>query len=439
MFGLVAPGLILSGPILHNAAMQTHRDRLSPRLLLQMGGLGFASGLPLYLTFFTLQQWLSESHVSLRTIGGAALVGLPYLLKFLWAPLLDRLPPGPLARLGRRRGWMLPIQGALSLSIVVLAQYDPVQALAGVFATACVLAFFSASQDIVIDAWRIESFAPALQAAALGAYSWGYRIAMLCSGAGAIWLAARLGWHRSLLVMAGLSLVGPSLALAVREPAIAAEATGIGWRMALRRRVTDPFRDLLGRRDAWLMILFVLLANLGTQLADSMAYPFYHALGFAPTAVASANGVPSLAAALAGAAASGLLVARLGLGRSLILTACVQMLSILLYVALAGAGAQFALLFAKVTLEGFAEVLAATTFATYLSRLCSLDYTATQFALLSSLAPVAWRTLGGTTGFLADWLGWTGFYLLTVAACLPGIAIMLVLLRRHPGGVPARP
>ncbi len=417
------------------------QERLSPRHLLPMGGLGFASGLPLYLSFFTLQQWLAESYVSLRTIGGAALVGLPYLLKFLWAPLFDRAPPGPLARLGRRRGWMLPIQAALTLSIVALAQYDPVHALAAVFATACLVAFCSASQDIVIDAWRIERFAPAHQAAALGAYSWGYRIAMLCSGAGAIWIAARLGWHASLLIMAGLSLLGPGLALRLREPALAlpaADDRGSGWRAAMQRRVVAPFAELLGRRDAWAMILFVLLANLGTQLADSMAYPFYHALGFAPTAVAGANGVPSLAAALAGAAASGFLVARFGLGRSLILTACVQMLSILLYVALARSGPVLPLLFAKVTLEGFAEVLAATTFATYLSRLCSLDYTATQFALLSSLAPVAWRTLGGATGILAERLGWEAFYLLTVAACLPGIAVMLVLLRRHPGGVPAR-
>ncbi len=413
--------------------------RPSARMLGSMGALGFASGLPLYLTFFTLQQWLVENHVSLRAIGGAALVGLPYIVKFIWAPLLDRMAPGPLRRLGRRRGWMLPIQLCLTATIVLLSRYDPRVALPGIFATACLLAFLSASQDIVIDAWRIESFPGPLQAAALGAYSWGYRIAMLCSGAGAIWLAARIGWPHSLLAMAALSLVGPCMALLIREPAVpGAEQSGDGWRAALRHRVIDPFRDLLGRPDSVLVILFVLVANLGTQLADTMAYPFYHALGFAPTTVAAANGVPALVAALAGAAASGFLVARLGLGRSLILTACVQMGSILLYVALARSGPVPALLLAKVTLEGFAEVMAATTFSTYLSRLCSLNYTATQFALLSSLAPVAWRTLGGTTGILAQSFGWTGFFLFGVAACLPGIAIMLTLLRRHPGGLPQR-
>ncbi|MGI4947046.1 MAG: AmpG family muropeptide MFS transporter, partial [Janthinobacterium lividum] len=412
------------------------RERIDPRRLLLMGGFGFASGLPLYLTFFTLQQWLSESHVSLRTIGTAALVGLPYLLKFLWAPLLDRLPAGPTRALGRRRGWMLPIQLLLTLTIVAMSLCRPTEALGPIFAAACVLAFLSASQDIVIDAWRIETFTAHLQAAALGAYSWGYRIAMLVSGAGAIWIAARIGWHRALLSMAGLSLAGPVLALLAQEPVLPPPDTGRGWRHALQTRVVDPFRDLLGRPDAWIVIAFVLVFNLGTQLADTMAYPLYHALGFAPTAVATANGIPSLGAALAGAAASGVLVARIGLGRSLILSACVQMSSILLYLVLVQSGPVFGLLFAKVTLEGFAEVLAATTFATYLSRLCSLDYTATQFALLSSLAPVAWRTLGGTTGYLAQGMGWTGFYLLAVSACLPGILIMLVLLRRYPGGLP---
>lgn len=412
---------------------------IDKRLIGLIGGFGFASGLPLYLTFFTLQQWLSESHISLRAIGAAALIGLPYLLKFLWAPLLDRRPFELLHRLGRRRGWMLPIQALLTLAIIAMANCEPTHGLLPLVCAAMSLAFFSASQDIVIDAWRIETFPVRLQAAALGAYTWGYRIAMLCSGAGAIWIAAKGGWHLALLVMAALSLVGPLLALLAPEPFLAPTiATGSGWSHALQTRVVAPFRDLLGRPGSWIVIAFVLVFNLGTQLADTMAYPLYHALGFAPTSVAAANGIPSLCAALAGAAASGLLVARIGLGRSLILCACVQMCSILLYVALVQAGPVFPMLFAKVTLEGFAEVMAATTFATYLSRLCSLDYTATQYALLSSLAPVAWRTLGGTTGFLAQGFGWTGFYLLTVAACLPGILIMLVLLRRFPGGLPPK-
>ncbi len=401
-----------------------------------MGCFGFASGLPLYLTFFTLQQWLSESHVSLRTIGTAALIGLPYLLKFLWAPFLDRPPPPPFGRLGRRRGWMLPIQLLLSLTLVGMSLCHPDRTLWPLFAAACGLAFLSASQDIAIDAWRIETFSGPAQAAALAAYSWGYRIAMLCSSAGAISIASHSGWHVALLAMALLSLVGPLLAILAREPPAAPLAADSGWRSALRRQFVDPFRDLLGRAGAPLVIAFVLVFNLGTQLADTMAYPFYHQLGLSPASVARTNGIPLLIAALAGAAASGLLAGRIGLGRTLVLSACLQMLSIGLYLALLGTGPLVAMLLAKVMVENFAEGLAQTSFAAYLSRLCSLKYTATQFALLSSLAPVAWRTLGGTTGYLAEGLGWAGFYRLTIAACLPGIAIMLVLLRRYPSGLP---
>ncbi|MCQ8242022.1 AmpG family muropeptide MFS transporter [Rhizosaccharibacter radicis] len=411
-------------------------DRLRAVPMLRMGLFGFASGLPLLLTFSTVQQWLSESHVSLKAIGAAAFFGMPYLLKFLWAPVLDRMPPAIFRRMGRRRGWMLPVQAALAASILALSWCDPSRGLWPVAITALCLAFFSATQDVLIDAWRIESFAPRFQAAALGAYSWGYRIAMLCSGGGAIWLATRIGWHGSLLCMALLSLSGPVAALWSPEPVVPVSAVPRDWRDALRQRVVLPFRDLLGRPAVGAVIAFVLVANLGTQLADSMAYPFYHRLGLSPAAVAQANLLPALAAALAGAAASGVLVARLGLGRTLILTACLQMASIGLYVAMARTGASVPLLFAKVVIEGFAEVMAATTFGTYLSRLCSLRYTATQFALLSSLAPVAWRTLGGTSGVLAEALGWTRYFGLTMLCCLPGIAIMSWLLSRYPGGLP---
>ena len=408
-----------------------------------MGLLGFASGLPIYLTFFTLQQWMSESGVSLKAIGLTASIGLPYLLKFLWAPLLDRLPPGPLRAFGRRRGWLLPLQAGLTASIVAMSLCDPHDGPRGLVIAALCLAFFSASQDVVIDAWRIESFAARLQAAALGFYVWGYRIAMQVSGAGAIWLAGRLGWHHSYLAMAGLSLVGPLTVLMAPEPAPAALAAlpteGRNWGSEIRARVLAPMRDLLARPGAAWVLAFVLLFNLGTQLADTMAAPFYHALGFARDQVALANGLPALAAALGGAAASAILVARFGGSRTLIVAALVQMLSMALYLALYHAGPATPMLLAKVTLEGFAEALAQTTFLTYLSRLCSAEYTATQYALLSSMAPVAWRTLGGATGFMAQGLGWPAFFAATILCALPGILIMVYLMRRFPSGLPPRP
>ena len=408
-----------------------------------MGLLGFASGLPIYLTFFTLQQWMSESGVSLRAIGLTASIGLPYLLKFLWAPLLDRLPPAPFRPLGRRRGWLLLLQAPLALCIVAMALSDPAVAPRGLVLAAVALALCSASQDVVIDAWRIERFSARLQAAALGCYVWGYRIAMQVSGAGAIWLAGRLGWHGAYLSMAALSLLGPVATLLAREPtapaSVAAGDRDRRWPDQLRARVAAPLRDLLDRPGASWVLAFVLLFNLGTQLADTMAAPFYHALGFSRDQVALANGLPMLAAALAGAAASALLVARFGGSRILILSALVQIASMGLYLALVHFGPATPMLLAKVTLEGFAEALAQTTFLTYLSRLCSAEYTATQYALLSSMAPIAWRTLGGATGVMAQGLGWPAFFAATILCALPGILIMSYLMRRFPAGLPPRP
>ncbi len=410
------------------------------RPLALMGLLGFASGLPILLTFFTLQQWMSESGVSLRAIGLTACIGLPYLLKFLWAPLLDRLPPGLLAGIGRRRGWLLPVQAALTASVLLMAVSDPHSHPVELVLAALLLAFFSASQDVVIDAWRIESFPARLQAAALGCYVWGYRIAMQVSGAGAIWLAGRLGWHGAYAAMAGCSLLGLLATLLVREPArIEAPDPAHGWDAQLRARVVAPLRDLLDRPGSGLVVAFVLLFNLGTQMADTMAAPFYHVLGFSRDAVALANGLPALAAALLGAAASAFCVARYGGSRTLIIAAMVQVASMGLYLALYRAGPQTAMLLAKVTLEGFAEALATTTFLTYLSRLCSVEYTATQYALLSSMAPIAWRTLGGGTGIAAQALGWPAFFTGAILCAVPGILIMLTLMRRYPSGLPPRP
>lgn len=408
------------------------------RPLIAIGILGFASGLPLFLTFFTLQQWMSEAGVSLRTIGLAASIGLPYLLKFLWSPLLDRMPPGALSRLGRRRGWLLPLQFLLTGSILLMAGCDPKAAPLPLVFSALALAFFSASQDVVIDAWRIESYPAGRQAAALSFYVWGYRLAMQVSGAGAIWLAGRLGWHGSYLVMALLSLVGVATTLAVGEPEVARTALAASGSVAaeLRSRIAGPLADLLRRPGSGYVIGFVMLFNLGTQIADTMAAPYYHRLGFSRDAVAFCNGLPLLAAALAGAAASAWLVGRIGGSRTLILAAFAQMASMSLYLALWRAGPAVTVLLAKVTVEGFAEALAQTTLLTYLSRLCSARYTATQYALLSSLPPVAWRTLGGATGVMAQSLGWPGFYTLAILCALPGIAIMLHLLRRFPDGLP---
>ena len=396
-----------------------------------MAGLGFVAGLPLPLTGFTLRQWLSEGGTSLTVIGLTANIGISYSLKFLWAPAFDRVPvPSPLRRLGQRRGWLMVVQPLLVLACAALALSDPAQPFTLVAVAACV-AFLSASQDIAIDAWRIELFPERAQGSALAAYIWGYRAALLVAGSAAIGLAGRLGWHGALLGVAALVALGPVFTLLAPAPAASTLRRGRpGVLATLREAVWTPLADLIARPGAAMTLAFILLFKLGEAMAGTMAPPFYRSLGFDRAQVALAIGIPSLAASLAGAATGGLLVARLGTARALILTGFVQMASMGLYFALAYSGGNPTILVAKVVLEGFAEAMADAAFITFLSSLCAPGYTATQYALLSSLAALPLRTVGGLSGILAQSLGWVAFYGATIFAALPAMLIMLAILRR---------
>jgi len=415
--------------------MPTLARALANPALWLMGGFGFASGLPLPLSGFTLRQWFAEGHVSLGAIGLTAEIGLAYSLKFLWAPLLDHAaPPGFLATFGRRRGWLLAIQPALALSVVLLALSRPAVAPAAAAGAAALVAFLSASQDIVIDAWRIETFPLRLQGAAMAAYVWGYRAALLISGAGAIALATPLGWHLSLLLMAALGAVGIPVTLAAREPP--PPASRAHGRQSLGQRLSEaliaPLQEFLERPGAVPILAFVVLFRLGEAMAGVMLPPFYRSLGFDRAAVALASGPVSLAAVLAGAALGGWLVARLGVGRALLFTGWVQTLCLAMYVLLAYSAGDHRVLLATSGVEAFTEGLADAAFITYLSGLCSRAHTATQYALLSSVAALALRTVGGLSGFLAAAAGWKLFYSLTTFAAFPAMGVMIFLLRRYP-------
>ncbi len=396
-----------------------------------MAGLGFVAGLPLPLTGFTLRQWLSEGGTSLAVIGLTANIGVSYSLKFLWAPVLDRVAPGRLRRMGQRRGWLLIIQPLLVLACVGLALSDPAHpaALVGV---AALVAFLSASQDIAVDAWRIELFPERVQGAALAAYIWGYRAALLVAGASAIGLAGQLGWHGALLGVAALVALGPVLTVLAPSPAVPVlRRNRLGLLATLQDAVWAPLAEFLSRPGAAGTLGFILLFKLGEAMAGTMAPPFYRSLGFDRAQVALAIGVPSLAASLAGAATGGFLVARLGTGRALILTGFVQMASMGLYFALAYSAGDPVILVAKVVLEAFAEAMADAAFITFLSSLCAPGYTATQYALLSSLAALPLRTVGGLSGLLAQSLGWVAFYGATIFAAVPAMLIMVAIVRRR--------
>ena len=404
------------------------------RRLWIMAAYGFAAGLPLPLSTFTLRYWLSESGVTLSVIGLTANIGLAYSLKFLWSPVFDQVtPPGPARRLGRRRGWLATIQPALALAAALLALTNPAVSPVTSILAAALVAFLSASQDIAIDAWRIETFPQRLQGTALAAYVWGYRFAMLASMSGVITLSGLVGWHMALLGIALLLLVGLAATLLAPEPEASGAAPVTGGTVAerARRAILDPLRDFLGRHGALTILAFVALFKLGEAMAGIMTAPFYRSLGFARETIA-ATGPFSLVATLTGITLGGLLVARVGVGRALLWTGWAQTEAMVLYEVLAHMPGDRSVLFLTVSTEAFAQGMADAAFLTYLSGLCSRAFTATHYALLSSIPALAIHTIGGFSGIVADRVGWVAFYGICMFAALPAMALMLVLLRRYP-------
>lgn len=394
-----------------------------------MAALGFASGLPLMLTLTTLRQWLVERGTAVEVIGLTANIGLAYTFKFLWSPMLDHVPaPFGLHRFGRRRGWMLAMQPLLVAAIVAMAlSGSPVQAIVA----AGFIALFSATQDIAIDAWRIETFERDRQGLATAIYVWGYRLAMLVASGGVLAMAGRIGWQAALLVIAGIAALSIPVTLLAAEPALGAQDGPGPGSLLFRARaaVFDPLREFLGRPGGLLVLAFVMLFNLGEAMAGVMLTPLYRFLGFSRDVVAGTS-LFSLVGTLAGIGAGGVVVARIGLSRALIATGLAQTAAMGMYVVLAGHPGDVNLLYATVLLEAFVQGVATASFLAYLSGLCAARFTATQYALLTSLAVVGSHTIGGFSGYLASTVGFQNFYLLAMLCALPAMGLMLLILRR---------
>jgi PAT family beta-lactamase induction signal transducer AmpG len=413
-------------------APRTRLQSLADRRFWFMAAFGFISGLPLSLSGFTLRQWLAEGDVSRAAIGLTANIGLAYTLKFLWAPLLDHARAPLFGGWGRRRGWLLLIQPLMTAACVWLALTDAALTPVATIAAAASIAFLSSTQDIAIDAWRIETFPIALQGTATAIYVWGYRVAMLVAGAGVIGGANLIGWHGALLAVAGLMALGIVVTIAAPEPVVAPSAPhDAGWLTRLSTAVVDPLREFLSRRGALVILGYVALFKLGEVMAGVMLTPLYRDLGFDRGAVAAA-GPYSLIGTMAGIGLGGWLVARIGLARALISTGFIQMAAMSMYVWLSVSPGDHLLLYGTVVTEAFLQGLADAAFLTYLSALCSVSHTATHYALLTSLAALASHTVGGLSGFLAQAMDWPTFYTVAMFMSVPGIILMLILLRRFP-------
>ena len=441
-------------------SFDAYRD---PRILLTLP-LGFASGLPLLLTFSTLSARLATAGISRAAIGAFALVGTPYAFKFLWSPLIDRLPP-PLP-LGRRRGWGVAIQIALITATLLLGHCDPKSNLAGMGALALLVAFLSASQDIVIDAWRIEILDEEQQGPGAGMIQTGYRIGMLVSGAGALILAQRAGWFVSYTIMAGLLMIGMLAFLLGPEPHPAdnfqsgppniepsvppfdhselstgaavfrRNRQGDAVRQWLRTAVIGPFKDFM-QRPYWLAILlFVFGYKLGEAIAGVMAMPLYVALGFSLSEIATVSKLVGFFATIAGALAGGAVTARLGVFRALVLCGVLQSAGNLFYVLQVMGGHRLDFLALCVAAENVTGAMAGAVFVAYLSGLCSPAYTATQYALLSSLAALGRTLVASIAGVLAERMGWKLFFYSTTVATLPALLLLIWIARRTRARLP---
>jgi len=386
--------------------------------------LGFASGLPLALTAGTLQAWLSDEGIDLSTIGWFGFVGLPYALKFLWAPLMDRFVP---PWLGRRRGWMLATQTALIVGVLAMAATGPRDALPLLGVLALTVAFLSASQDIVFDAYRTDLLAPPERG--LGAAIWvaGYRVALLAAGSAALFIAQAHGWSSAYVAMAGLMLIGVATILVAPEPAAppAIPAT-------MAEAVWGPLAEFFSRPTAVALIGLLLLYKLGDALAASLTTPFLiQGLGFEKTDVGVARGI-GLGATIVGAMAGGMVMTRWSLPKSLLVFGVGQALSNLAFVVLALTGKQYEVLIATVVIENLAGGMGTAAFVALVMSLCDHRFTATQFALLTSLESLNRIWLGVPAAKLVEAFDWGAFFFVTILAALPGLWVVWRLRRVLP-------
>jgi MFS transporter, PAT family, beta-lactamase induction signal transducer AmpG len=421
---------------------------LDPRVLIILL-LGFSSGLPLALSGSTLLLWMKDVGVDLGTIGLFALVGVPYTIKFLWAPIVDAFQVPILGKaLGHRRGWLVFAQILLMAAIVLLGFQDPLVSPWMVALAAVIVATASATQDIVIDAFRVEYLPTENQAAGMAYFVAAYRIGMLVSTAGAVALVAYLeylGVDRSLVwgygyaAMAALVAVGMVAALMAKEPREKereAEAEASGERqgnplLRFYRAAYAAFADFLSKRDALLILLFVILYKLTDTFAGVMTGPFVLAIGFDKASYAAIIKGVGLIASLAGGFAGGVLARALPLSRALLVAGILQALANFAFSWQAWVGVNHAALALTISIENFTSAIGTVVFIAYLSALCtSPAHTATQFALLTALASFGRTTLASVTGFVAAATGWVTFFALCAAAAIPGLALLWLLTKR---------
>ena len=398
-------------------------DLLGNRRVAAALTLGFASGLPFNLSQMTLQAWMASLDMSLKTIGWLTWVGMPYLFKFLWAPLLDRFVP---PFLGRRRGWIVLCQAAMALVIAALGLQAPNEAIYAVAALALLLSFLSASQDIVIDAYRTDTLRPPERGMGSTAVQLGWRLATLVSGAFALVLSKYIGWRDTYFLMAVLTAGTVLLTLFAPEPERSVQPP-----RTLRAALIEPLSELMSRPGAVALLALVVLYKVGDAAALSLSTAFLiKGAGFSVAEVGAVAKTTSIGAILVGTTIGGLVYARLGLLRSLMIFGILQAATNLLYSWLALAGHDIVVMVIAVGFDNLAGAMGATVFGAFMMSLCDARFSAFQFAALSALSAFARSSIGPLAAYMVERIGWPSFFVVTFLCGMPGLALLWVLRAR---------
>lgn len=389
---------------------------LSARMLVALV-MGFASGLPLLLTITVLQAWMKEEGVDLTVIGLMALVGLPYTVKFLWAPVLDRFT---LPFLGRRRGWLLIAQIALIFSIAGLGFSNPKNNLWMLAFAAFLVTFFSASQDIVIDAYRREDLSDEELGLGSSLYVNGYRVGMLLAGGGGLIMADHMPFSIVYLIMAACMLPGVLTTLLAREPEIT-----VGTPKTMKEAVFNPLVEYFSRHGALWMLAFILLYKIGDTMASAITTPFYIEVGFSLTEIGTVVKFFGFGATIAGTFIGGILMFRLGINRALWVFGFLQAISTAGFAVLARIGHNIPALSAVIGFENLSSGMGTAAYMAFMASITNKKFTATQYALLTSLMAVPRTVLSAPTGFFAKHMGWENFFIACVLIAIPGMLLLL--------------
>ena len=379
--------------------------------------MGFSCGLPLLLTIGVLQAWMKDTGVDLRWIGMITLVQIPYTWKFVWAPLMDRFVP---PFLGRRRGWMIMAQLALMLAIAALGYSDPVQRPALMVAAAMLVAFFSATQDIVVDAYRREDLADEELGLGSSFYIYGYRIGMWLASGGGLILADRLSYTKVYLIMAVCMLPGILTTLLTPEPKVDAQPP-----LSMRAAVVEPLAEYFSRKGALWILAFILFYKIGDTMASAITTPFFLDIGFSKTEIGAVVKLFGAWATIGGALLGGLVLIKVGIYRSLWLFGFLQAISTAGFALLAAAGHSLSLLSGVIAFENLSSGMGTAAFVAFMASITNKKFTATQYALLTSIMGIPRVLASAPTGFLAAHSGWPVFFIFCALIAIPGLLLLL--------------